>query len=129
MDRPRLLTLILVAALPAGSTLAAPGEAGSVHAAGAAGVMEVGRPLDMLRARAERQARARAVEEAASRAVQVAGGVEGSHGAADAGSVEERVRSRAGAGSWRLRYWSNGAVTASWSLPLDGIDAPGLPGR
>jgi hypothetical protein len=103
--------VLLAAASPAGEPLA--------RGRGAAGVVEVGRPLDVVRTRAERRARERA---AADLVAELAG-----EGAGDAAVEEIRRRAEGREASWQVRYWSNGAVTATVTIPAGGLDGGGPP--
>jgi hypothetical protein len=95
-----------------------------IEASGAAGVTEVGRPLDVVRTRAEALARERAVDAVAVAARQLAAGQDRHHTEEHpAGGLEDRARAASSAktASWQLRYWSNGAVSARLGVPGDGI--------
>ncbi len=97
-----------------------PGPVETFTGHGAAGVMEVGRPLDVVRGKAAREARERAIAD-----------LLGSLGAAGARPglpardvLEARVRKQAGDPSlWKIEYWSNGAVTASLTVPVAALVA------
>lgn len=96
-------------------------EPGScIEGRGAAGVTEVGRPLDVVRSRAEVRARVRAADDLVQSISVLASGPDRHHTEGPAaGSLDERARSAAAGGSarWHLRYWSNGAVTARVTIP------------
>jgi hypothetical protein len=99
-------------------------ERARIEVGGSAGVTEVGRPLDVVRARAETLARARAVDAVVAAARQLASGQDQHHTEDHpAGDPEDGARAAASAktASWQLRYWSNGAVTVRLSVPGDGI--------
>ena len=95
-----------------------------IEGQGAAGVVEVGRPLDVVRGRAEALARARAVDALVSSAKLLASGQDLDHTEGrGAGDIGDEARARAGASTalWQLRYWSNGAVTAQVAVSRDEI--------
>jgi hypothetical protein len=71
---------------------------GHVQARGAAGVTEVGRPLDVLRPHAEALARQRAMAELEKRA-----GLE-------VGQTDRQL-------TWQILYWTNGAVSVTATTP------------
>ncbi len=122
MSRARMPILalpVLVAVFAPGPSISAGEDAqGRLQGTGAAGITEVGRPLDMLRARAERTARERAVQSLVINALAAAGSK------ADAADVEKRVKDAAASktSEWKVRYWTNGAVTATVSV--NPADAP-----
>jgi hypothetical protein len=94
---------------------------------GAAGVAEVGRPLDVLRTRAEHEARERATDALVRACLDLVNAAPGVHKGKDwQEKTEARVRTRVASGQarWQLGYWSNGAVTARVELDADvlGID-------
>ena len=96
----------------------------AVEGSGAAGVAEVGRPLDVVRGRAEARARARAVDALVLSADLLASGQDPHHTVErQAGDLEEKARTRATSETaiWHLHYWSNGAVTARVTLPREEI--------
>ena len=88
--------------------VAAPQAAGVIQGRGAAGVMEVGRPLDVVRGRAEHLARERALADLASGVAQARGTPGDAEGA---GKQVERLDARGDLG-WEVRYWTNGSVSA-----------------
>ncbi len=98
-----------------------PAEPGSrLEGRGAAGVTEVGRPLDVVRGRAEVRARARAVDDLVHSARLLASGQDQHHTVErQAGGLDDTARSVAAGQTarWRMQYWSNGAVTARVTVP------------
>ncbi|MBW2263918.1 MAG: hypothetical protein JRG91_18310 [Deltaproteobacteria bacterium] len=122
-----LLAVAGIASLSGGLLAATPlpAEPGfRLEGLGAAGVAEVGRPLDVLRGRAEARARARAVDALVLSANLLAAGQDTHHTVGrQAGGLEEKARARATAETaiWHLHYWSNGAVTARVTLPREEI--------
>lgn len=113
---------ILAALLLSGAGGPAAGTAGGViEARAAAGVTEVGRPLDVLRDRAERQARQRAEAALSQVLEELVNDGQRHHTARD---VSSTIRDEA---SWDVRYWSNGSVTARVAVPREasGRGGPG----
>jgi hypothetical protein len=107
-----LLALAALAAAP-GAPCGPDARADRVRGDGAAGVLAVGRPLDVVREGAARQARQRAVESLAGRAVALYTARAGVHKAPE-GDAGQRARALASGKDalWQMSYWSNGAVTA-----------------
>jgi len=119
---PAVLALLSLGLLATAGPPARTGEL--IEASGAAGVTEVGRPLDVVRARAEALARARAVDSMIVSARQLASGHDQHHTEEQpAGDLEVRARAAASAktATWQVRYWSNGAVTARLSVDRTGV--------
>ena len=87
----------------------------AIQGEGAAGVNEVGRPLDVLRTRAERLARQRAIEDLVLkiRTNQEAGEKEDPD---DTLSAKIRSRATSKEAFWQVHYWTNGAVTATVTI-------------
>ena len=112
---PAVLALLIVSSAMA--AFEPPAPAGVIEGRGAAGAVEAGRSLDLLRSRAEREARERAVASLvlASRSHQPA---------ADPARLEGRVRSLASGdiARWYMDYWSNGAVSARVTLPASSLE-------
>lgn len=100
---------------------------GSVEGRGAAGVVEVGRPLDMVRERAGRQARRRAIEALVEAAGALATTGQGGHtGKVANEGIVARTRSAAlgASATWQVRHWSNGAVSARVTVPAAEVVGP-----
>jgi hypothetical protein len=116
----RPIVPILAASLLSGAGgLAAGTDTGVVEARAAAGVSEVGRPLDVLRDRAERQARQRAEAALVDVLERLVKDGQRHHTARD---VSSTIRDEA---SWDVRYWSNGSVTARVAVPRDAVSGGG----
>jgi hypothetical protein len=117
----RTIIAAVVLALLAGAADPASGASvDEVVGRGAAGIAQVGRPMDVVRERAEIQARTRAVDSLADAATALAMAVQGVHTeGVDTDGIRGRARSEAeGDGAvWEVHYWSNGAVTARVALP------------
>jgi hypothetical protein len=122
-----ILSVVVLAFHVGGSGPAGGARAHGGAGRGAAGIVQVGRPLDVVRERAERQARSRAVDSLVQAATALAMSARGVHtGEVDVDAISARTRSAArGPGAaWEIHYWSNGAVTARVSLPAAGKTDP-----
>ena len=95
-----------------------------VQGRGAAGVTEVGRPLDVLRARAERKARQRAMDELISNVLDTRGQ---DLTQKQRKSLTARVEDVAGSKEalWQTSYWTNGAVTTTVLIRISDLGPPG----
>lgn len=112
----------LAAAPPQGVT-GAPEPSPAVQGTGSGGVTEVGRPLDVLRPRAEAEARERALEDLVRN---LTGDLQGEALSKERERIAEAARGREA--RWEIRYWTCGAVTATVTLPADTTDLQGQGG-
>lgn len=119
MSRPETASLATLFALalatPLPTTAYQEPARDSVQGSGAAGVTEVGRPLDVLRARAERQARQRATRDLTEKILE---GLANPPADERRDELRERIEERAASPDalWQVRYWTNGAVTATVTI-------------